>query len=168
MMAVFTLLFVGVLILAIIREFRTRLDDKGKPAGFGQGQPRLTENLTDPAEAAAVLLVQTVAYRGHLNVAHKERVEELMQGAFGVTEEEAKGLFSFGRMAVGQLGDAEPSARRLVRPIAANCTLDEQRDLIRMMEVLSTLDGRPTGPQSQLIATVSRALRLGGMHGSVH
>ena len=125
---------------------------------------RLTEALTDPREAAAVLLVQQAAYGSPVTVEEKQTILALMQGAFGVDQGEAEGLFSFGRAAVGQAGDAANSLRRLVRPIREACTLDEMKDLASMLEQVGETDGPMNEHQRRLVGELRRALNLPDPH----
>ena len=125
---------------------------------------RLTEALTDPREAAAVLLVQQAAYAGPVGVQEKQTILALMRGAFGVDAGEAEGLFSFGRAAVGQAGDAANSLRRLVRPIREACTLDEMKDLAAMLEQIGETDGPMNEHQRRLVGELRRALNLPDPH----
>ena len=125
---------------------------------------RLTEALTDPREAAAVLLVQQAAYDGPVSVEEKQVILALMRGAFGVDAGEAEGLFSFGRAAVGQAGDAANSLRRLVRPIREACTLDEMKDLAGMLEQVGETNGSMNEHQRRLVDELRRALNLPDPH----
>lgn len=152
----------GIILYAVCREAMLQVQKrKARPAGFtGAGPTRLVEALTDPREAAAVLLVQVAMYGGQVSLADKDRISELMQGAFAVTPEEAEGLFSFGRMAVGQLGDASKSLNRLLRAVHENCTLAEMNDLGRMIQAVADVDGPANAAQRRFISQTRRALKL--------
>ena len=66
----------GVIILYIvIRKVSDRADARG---GFKlrQRPPKLVEAITDPREAAALLLVQLAVYRGEVSIAHKNAIME--------------------------------------------------------------------------------------------
>lgn len=125
---------------------------------------RLTEALTDPREAAAVLLVQQAVYAGPVTVEEKQTILALMRGAFGVSASEAEGLFSFGRAAVGQVGDAANSLRRLVRPVREACTLEEMKDLASMLEQVGETGGPMNEHQRRLVDELRRALALPDPH----
>ncbi|MBB4659213.1 TerB family tellurite resistance protein [Parvularcula dongshanensis] len=122
--------------------------------------PRLVETLTDPREAAAILLVQQAAYEGHVTVEQKRVILSLMTDAFGVRGDEAEGLFSFGRMAVGQMGDAANSLRRLLRPIRESLTLSEMKQLVDMMHRVAEVGSPPNEHQTALLSATRRALSL--------
>lgn len=121
---------------------------------------RMSERLTDPREAAAILLVQQASYAGPLTVAQKQTILALMRGAFGVDAGEAEGLYSFGVAAIGQTGDAANSLRRLVVPIRDACTLEEMKDLAAMMEQVGAADGPMNEHQRRLLDELRRALSL--------
>lgn len=123
-------------------------------------QPRVTEQLTDPREAAAILLVQQAVYEGHVTPEHKQVILALMTANFEADEAEAEGLYSFGRMAVGQTGDAANSLRRLLAPVRERCTLSEMKDLAAMLVQVGETGGAMNDQQARLVAEVRRALSL--------
>ena len=152
-------LFLAVCVLAWLAARQLAALRRPKPT-----ERRLTEVLTDPREAAAVLLVQQAVYAGPVTIEEKQTILALMRGAFGVDAGEAEGLFSFGRAAVGQAGDAANSLRRLVRPIRDACTLDEMKDLAAMLEQVGETDGAMNEHQRRLVAELRRALNLPDPH----
>ena len=83
---------------------------------------RLIENLSDPREAAAVLLYQVAAYDGAVTDRQQSQIVANMRDAFDADEETAQGLFAFGRMAVGEINDAGNNVRKILRPVAEVCT----------------------------------------------
>lgn len=153
------MLLVGVVLLVIGgREYwRWR-----RRRAFGEkSRGRLVEQLTDPREAAAILLVQTAAYgNGQVSVAEKERMTALMARQFACDPDEAEGLYSFGRMAVGQMNDALNSLGRLLRPIRERCTLNEMKQLVAMMTEVAAVDGAPDPDARRLIEETRGALHL--------
>ena len=150
LLAVIALLALGFYALRTIR--RGRQD--------APGAARLTEQLTDPREAAAILLVQQAAYEGRVTPAHKQAILTLMTATFGVDEDEAAGLYGFGRMAVGQTGDAANNLRRLLAPVRAQCTLAEMKDLAAMLVQVGETGGAMNDAQARLTSEVRRALSL--------
>ena len=154
MPALLVLLALVVLAFLAWREVRARAA-RAAPRGA-----RVTERLTDPREAAAILLVQQAVYEGHVRPAHKRAILALMAVNFGADDAEAEGLYSFGRMAVGQTGDAANSLRRLLVPIKANCTLAEMKDLAAMLVQVGETGGAMNDAQARLVADVRRALSL--------
>lgn len=103
---------------------------------------QLLKTMEDPREAAVILMVQASLYgSGQITLAQKERITSLLIEHTGCDQDEAEGLFSYGRMAVGQLGDAADHLSDLLRPIKQTLTLDEMKALIGMMlAVVSTQD----------------------------
>jgi hypothetical protein len=108
-------------------------------------------------------MVQAAVYSGRMSIDQKQAITSEMQEAFGVDADDAEGLFSFGRMAVGQIGDAVRSMKRLVQPILDNCTLQEMKDLIAMLERVSAVDGPPDAAQRRLISEARQTLHLDGL-----
>ena len=121
---------------------------------------RLIENIADPREAAAVLMAQIASYDGEITSQQKDRMKELMGQHFGADNETSEGLYSFGRMAIGQINDAANSLRKLLRPIMDALTLDEMKEFVTMLEEMAEVEGAPTDRQRQLISEVRRVLSL--------
>lgn len=119
---------------------------------------RLAENLSDPREAAAILLYQIAAYDGAVTDRQQSAIVEDMRQAFEADEETARSLFAFARMAAGQLNDASNSARKILRPVAQVCTEAEKATLIDMLERTAEIEGPPSEIQRRLIAEVRRVL----------
>ena len=121
---------------------------------------RVTERLSDPREAAAILLVQQAAYEGHVGADQRSAILSLMTANFGVTGAEAEDLYAFARMAVDQTGDAGNSLRRLLQPVRDRCTLAEMKDLAAMLVQVGETGGPMNDRQDRLVADVRRALSL--------
>lgn len=122
---------------------------------------RLVETLADPREAAAILLVQTALYHeGQVSLNEKDQITSLMTAHFGASASEAEEFYSFGRMAVGQIGDAGDSLERLLRPIKGMLTLDEMKALITMMMEVAATDHRPAPEAVELIERARQSLKV--------
>ena len=119
---------------------------------------RLIENLSDPREAAAVLLYQVAAYDGAVTDRQQARLVSDMRDAFDADEETAQSLFAFGRMAVGEINDAGNNVRKILRPVVEVCTPAEKTRLVELLERASEIEGAPTDIQRRLIAEARRGL----------
>ncbi|MFN0022338.1 MAG: TerB family tellurite resistance protein [Parvularculaceae bacterium] len=119
---------------------------------------RLIETLTDPREAAAVLLYQIAAYDGAVTDRQRRAIVGDMRAAFAADEETAEGLFAFARAALGEINDASNSLGKITRPIVDACTPDERRQLVDLMLKAAEIEGPVSDIQNRLIADVRRAL----------
>lgn len=119
---------------------------------------RMIESLTDPREAAAILLYQIAAYDGAVTDRQRQAIVAGMKTAFGADTETAESLFAFARAASGQINDAANSLRKIAKPIIDQTTPEERRQLIDMMLKTAEIEGRPTDAQHRLIAEARRAL----------
>ncbi len=119
---------------------------------------RLIENLSDPREAAAILMVQIAAYDGAVTDRQKAQIVSDMRAAFDADEETAEGLYAFGRMAVGEINDAGNSVRKILRPVTEVCTVDEKASFIEVLDRTAEIEGEPTDIQRGLIAEARRIL----------
>jgi len=119
---------------------------------------RLIENLSDPREAAAVLLYQMAAYDGHVTDRQYQTIVNQMRDAFDADEETAEGLYAFGRMAVGEINDAGNNVRKILRPVTEVCTNAEKQQLVELLEHAAEIEGPPRDIQRRLIAEARRVL----------
>lgn len=122
---------------------------------------RLVENLSDPREAGAILIYQIAAYDGAVTDRQRAQIVADMREMFEADEETAEGLFSFARMAVGEINDAGNNVRKILRPVAEVCTPAEKNVLIEMLEKAAEIEGPPTDMQRRLIVEVRRVLLEG-------
>ncbi|MEM9617433.1 MAG: TerB family tellurite resistance protein [Pseudomonadota bacterium] len=122
---------------------------------------RLIENLSDPREAAAILMYQIAAYDGDVTDHQKRMMVDAMRNAFEADEETAEGLYAFARMAVGEINDAGNSVRKILRPVAEVCTTDEKQQLIALLDQTAEVEGAPSDVQRRLIAEARRVLLEG-------
>jgi uncharacterized tellurite resistance protein B-like protein len=119
---------------------------------------RLIENLSDPREAAAVLIYQIAAYDGAVTDRQHDKIVADMRETFQADEETAEGLYSFARMAVGQINDAGNSVRKILRPVVDVCTADEKIQLVGLLERAAEIEGSPSDMQRRLISEARRVL----------
>ncbi len=119
---------------------------------------RLIENLSDPREAAAVLLYQMAAYDGAVTDRQMAGIVDGMRETFEADEETAQGLYAFGRMAVGQINDAGNSVRKILRPVLEVCTDEEKKQFVDLLERTAEIEGSPADVQRRLIAEARRVL----------
>jgi len=119
---------------------------------------RLIENLSDPREAAAVLIYQIAAYDGAVSDRQQAQIVADMQNSFDADEETAHGLYAFGRMAVGEINDASNNVRKILRPVIEICTDAEKGQLIALLERTAEIEGPRTDIQRGLIAEARRLL----------
>ena len=120
---------------------------------------RLIENLSDPREAAAILMYQIAAYDGAVTDRQKAQMVSDMRAAFEADEETGEGLYAFGRMAVGEINDAGNNIRKILRPVSEVCTVDEKAALIAMLDRTAEIEGPPTDMHRRLIAEARRVLQ---------
>ena len=119
---------------------------------------RLIETMTDPREAAAVLLYQMAAYDGAVTDRQRRTIVADMRETFAADEETAESLFAFARVAIGEINDASNSLGKILRPLVEACTLEERRQLIDLMLKTAEIEGPVSEIQNRLIADARRQL----------
>ncbi len=125
-----------------------------------QVSARVIENLSDPREAAAVLLYQIAAYDGAVTDRQKEKIVSEMRRVFAADEETAQGLYAFARAAVGQVNDAGNSLRKILKPIIDQCSDDERKGFVAMLETIGEVESPLTDAQRRLVSEIRRQLFL--------
>ncbi|MEM8936277.1 MAG: TerB family tellurite resistance protein [Pseudomonadota bacterium] len=121
---------------------------------------RLIENLSDPREAAAILLYQTADYDGAVTQEQIDAIVEEMQIAFQSEEETAQALLAFARLAVGEINDAGNSLRKILTPINETCTTEEKLSLLRMLEHVAEIEAPMSEQQQRLIDETKHILEV--------
>lgn len=119
---------------------------------------RLVETISDPREAAAILLYQIAQYDGAVTDRQRAAIIADMRRAFSTDAESAEALFAFARAALGQINDAANSLKKIARPIIEATTDDERRQLIDMMLKTAEIEGPVSDVQNRLIAETRRVL----------
>jgi uncharacterized tellurite resistance protein B-like protein len=119
---------------------------------------RMIEHVSDPRESAAILLYQMAAYDGAVTERQQSAIVSEMRNAFAADEETGQGLYAFARMAVGQVNDAGNSLRKVLAPIAQNCTDAEKTAFIAMLEKIGEIESPMTETQRRLVAEARRIL----------
>lgn len=119
---------------------------------------RLIEHLADPRESAAILLFQIASYDGAVTDRQKAAMIAEMRGMFQADQDTAEGLYSFARMALGEIHDASNSLKKIVKPIADQCTLEERRAFIDALLRIAEIEGPVSEVQHRLIGETRRAL----------
>lgn len=144
------------------REGRRAVDDVKGVLRSGRWSrkvsKRLVENLSDPREAAAVLLYQIAAYDGAVTDRQKAAIVSEMRAAFEAAAETAEGLYAFARMALGEINDAANSLKKILRPVADACSDAEKRQLIDMLGRVGEVESPLTDMQQRLIIETRRII----------
>lgn len=149
------------LIWAIVRLANAMDEAKGAARRYSwsrKADKRVIDNLTDPREAAAILLAQLAAYEGEITAGQKELILGQMRQAFGVSAAEADELYGFARHALAETSDAGNRLTKLIDPLRGACSGREVAELLEMMRTVASSEGPPSDLQNSLIDRVARAL----------
>ncbi len=121
---------------------------------------RLIDDLHSPREAASILAVQIAAYEGALTNEQQNNIILKLQRIFVCNHAEAEELYGFGRFVLGEIGDASNQLSKIMAPILADCTADEQCDFVQMLEEIAEIGPPPNDIQRALITAVRRKLAM--------
>jgi hypothetical protein len=121
---------------------------------------RLIDDLQSPREAASILAVQIAAYEGALTNEQHNNILSQLQWVFVCDRARAEELYGFGRLVIGEINDAGNQLAKIMAPILADCSPDEQRDLVEMLEEIAEIGAPPSDVQRALIAAVRRKLTI--------
>lgn len=127
----------------------------------GRANERQAQRVDDPREAAAAMMVALAQSDGALTDKEQTAICERMRAHFEADAATATDLLGRGRWLARDIGDLNAFMRRMLPPIQARCTLQEQRDLVAMVTAVAEAEG-PAGPiQQDAVGFVSRQLGLG-------
>lgn len=121
-------------------------------------QGRLTEDIRDPREAAAILLAYMAGGDSDEGSSQREMMRAMLQQRFDLSSEDADDLCDFGASVVKQVGDIPGSLRQILRPLREQCTLPEMKDIMAMTEQLAS--SPPTEEQRVFLSDVRAGLHL--------
>ncbi|MEM6682044.1 MAG: hypothetical protein AAF607_07360 [Pseudomonadota bacterium] len=117
--------------------------------------------ITDPREAASVLLMQMAAYRADPDDDVLDGVAEVLMEDIARDRVEADGLAGFAVRMLKEVGDAGNSLRKYINPINEVCTTEQKMQLLEGLERLSAHEDGPLDVQEQFLQSVRRLLMQG-------
>lgn len=92
----------------------------------------------DPRVAAAVMMVIVAAETGRVTREKEEQIVSLLHSRIGLEPDLARECLTTSQQIARQLrGDLGSRLGRLLGPIARNCTLEEKRDVMEMLEAVA-------------------------------
>ena len=119
---------------------------------------RLVENLSDPRDAAAILLLQTATYKGLLDAEAQDHMRGLMREGFECDEQTMAELLAFAKVALNEINDASNSLRKILKQVNEVCNTAEKEQLVEMMLAVGQFDGEPNDQQELIIRETKRHL----------
>jgi len=112
---------------------------------------RLIENLNDPREATAVLLLQTASYEGVVTEVQQNHILQVMITGFETDQKTAEEFLAFARMALGEINDASNSLSKILRPVIEICSEKEKNTVLDMMQTVANLGEAENEQQAHII-----------------
>lgn len=117
--------------------------------------------ITDPREAAAVLLLQMARYSGPLDEREKGAVRDALVGDIASDAGEADDLIDFAGTVLKEVGDPSNTLRKYINPINDACSRNQKRDLISALERCAGVGGDVLETQAQFLQSIRRLLLNG-------
>lgn len=118
----------------------------------------VSQTITDPREAAAVVMLQVVSYNGMLTQEDLAAVKSALMEEIAPLDQEAGDLIAVARVVLNEIGDANGKVRQLSQPVKAVCSPEEKTGLISQMMELAERQGEASDVQKQFIDRYKRAL----------
>jgi len=117
--------------------------------------------ISDPREAASVLLLQMAAYRSDPDDAVISSVADVLMDDIARDKAEAEDLAGFAARVLKDVGDAGNSLRKYINPINDACTTEQKMQLLAGLERLRGSGDAPLDVQEQFLQSVRRLLLHG-------
>ena len=124
----------------------------------GQHLQKPIDALSDPKEAAIVLMLETAKADGEMTQSQRSKVLNLSAHYFEINRNDASDLIASASFITRTLTDIHNVIGRVVRPLQENLSPKERRDCIKMMYEVANVDGDPSPNQIQLIGRVKDLL----------
>lgn len=120
-----------------MRRAAATVQAKSNPQFAEPAAERVLSRLEHPGDAAAVFLVFAVMHRAEIGPREKTDVVTALTTLFPDDPGAAEGHFSFGRMAVGQLGEVERHFKRLAKPLLREADAETRHGVVIGMGALA-------------------------------
>ena len=98
--------------------------------------------IEDPREAASVLMVAVARADGAMSDIERNTIADQIEQRFGATSEQAIALLTRANWMVREGVDTREIMRRVMPVLHKSTNAEQRRDLIDMLTVVSTADGR--------------------------
>lgn len=109
--------------------------------------------VTDPREAAVILMLEIARARGEVTRTQKDVIEEIMSEQFGFNVEEAEEILVQASWVSAPDAGTDRIIRRMVKIVQSAVTHEEIVELDAMLERVSEADGLPTSDQLAVLRT---------------
>lgn len=109
--------------------------------------------VTDPREAAVILMLEIARARGEVTRSQKDVIEEIMSEQFGFNAEEAEEVLVQASWVSAPDAGTDRLLRCMVKIVQSAVTHEEIVELDAMLERVSETDGLPTADQLAVLQT---------------
>ncbi|MEX1034002.1 MAG: TerB family tellurite resistance protein [Cellvibrionaceae bacterium] len=114
--------------------------------------------LTDPMEAAALLVVAAAKLEGEVTRELKAEVIELFQKEFGIDQRQAREYYAASSHLLTDVVDVVAEVKDVLAPTLTQFQSRHKQSLIQMLNTISASEGASTPEQVALIAEVGKQL----------
>jgi uncharacterized tellurite resistance protein B-like protein len=103
--------------------------------------------VTDPREAATILMLGVAQVAGEVTDEHKAEIRKQVEKGFDLGPEDSEELLSRAIWILSDLNDPGNAINPMMDLISQNVGTDEMQDFMRMMKVIIAIDGELKPPQ---------------------
>lgn len=114
-------------------------------------------SLTDPREAAIVLMLAAAQCRGEVTPEQEGAIKDQMGRVLEITDD-LDGRLSFCRFAADRAENPEATIDEVVPPLRKALEPSEREDVRSMLEAVTAIHGGPTDRQEKFVALAMRRL----------
>ena len=112
--------------------------------------------VTDPREAAVVLMLEMARANGEVTADQKAAIQDIICDQFGFSSDEAEEVLVKASWVSAPEAGTDKLVRRMIKLICANVTHEEVVELDGMLERISEVDGLPSSAQLDVLQAFRR------------
>src|SRR5215510_5026399 len=115
--------------------------------------------IEDPREAAVAMMVAVAQSDGAMTDRERQVILGELGTRIGATERQAEELLAHGRWLTREVQDIDYCLDKLAPLIQRQCSPEQQRDVVDMLDSVASVEGRPGEIEGAALARVQRALK---------
>ena len=115
-------------------------------------------SLSSPMEVAALLMLAVAKADGDITKGQKDKILDLFQTDFKLSEPDAKSLFGASAHVLGNGEDVKASPQNVLKKSADQFSTEQVASTKLLLELVARIEGEPTVEQTKLLKGIFAAL----------
>ena len=101
------------------------------------------DTITDPREAAAAMMAAIAQWDAAISDREMDAIRAQAREHFGASDEQANEFLAMGRWLARDVSDIGSFLRRASTSVIAQCSQQQRKDLLAMLDAVANAEGRP-------------------------